>query len=226
MSEKISQTPWDSRVYGFHTYEIQVPSEKVLEKVRGMQGHFTVKVEPLSSKKLLHDYGFYYCDTLIEPYCSRYRFVYHHHAIVSVSAQVSCGQLAKLCQDAFSYDRFHRDFNLEPALADQRYASWARELCQAGTVLGLFYDGELAGFFAFSGEKILLHALSAKFRGRGLAKFFWSAACEHLFDAGARELVSSISASNMAVLNLYATLGFRFRNPKDVYHLLNGPVLR
>jgi ribosomal protein S18 acetylase RimI-like enzyme len=78
----------------------------------------------------------------------------------------------------------------------------------------------VAGFFAFSRNKILLHALSESFRGKGLAKYFWSAACEKLFSQGFSELISSISASNLAVLNLYASLGFRFRKPLDVYHWL------
>jgi len=83
------------------------------------------------------------------------------------------------------------------------------------------YRDELAGFFGYSINKIVLHALSENYRGRGLAKCLWSAACKELFDLGHGEIVSSISVSNVAVLNLYASLGFRFRNPLDVYHLFN-----
>jgi len=55
-------------------------------------------------------------------------------------------------------------------------------------------------------------------RGRGLAKYFWSAVCRHLFAQGQREIRSSISFVNIAVINLYSTLGFRFRKPVDIYH--------
>ena len=52
----------------------------------------------------------------------------------------------------------------------------------------------------------------------GIAKYLWGAVCADLVRHGARELTSSISATNLAALNLYVALGFRFRNPVDVYH--------
>ena len=55
-------------------------------------------------------------------------------------------------------------------------------------------------------------------RGRGLAKYFWSAVCRHLFEQGQAEIRSSISFTNIAVINLYSSLGFRFRKPVDIYH--------
>jgi hypothetical protein len=42
--------------------------------------------------------------------------------------------------------------------------------------------------------------------------------CRQLFAEGHAEIQSSISFVNMAVINLYAALGFRFRRPVDVYH--------
>jgi ribosomal protein S18 acetylase RimI-like enzyme len=67
---------------------------------------------------------------------------------------------------------------------------------------------------------MVLHAVAREFRGRGLAKYLWSAACHHFFDVfGFEVLESSISAANLPVLNLYTSLGFRFRNCCDVYHL-------
>jgi ribosomal protein S18 acetylase RimI-like enzyme len=83
------------------------------------------------------------------------------------------------------------------------------------------YRNELAGFLGFAGNRIVLNASSGKYRGKGLGKYLWSAACGELFSHGYGEIVSSISASNMPALNLYASLGFRFRNPLDVYHRLN-----
>jgi hypothetical protein len=32
--------------------------------------------------------------------------------------------------------------------------------------------------------------------------------------------LSSISAANIPVLNLYSPLGFRFKNPKDIHHMV------
>ncbi|MEX0267936.1 GNAT family N-acetyltransferase [Leptolyngbyaceae cyanobacterium UHCC 1019] len=84
----------------------------------------------------------------------------------------------------------------------------------------MLYYKTLAGFWGYSENKIVLHALGSDYRGRGLAKYFWSAACRELFRQGHSELVSSISFSNTPALNLYISLGFRFRNSYDLYHLM------
>jgi predicted GNAT family acetyltransferase len=85
-------------------------------------------------------------------------------------------------------------------------------------VYGLLYHDEIAGFICHNENNLVLHAMAHSYRGKGLAKYFWSAVCKQLFDAGHLEVKSSISAANTAAMNLYSSLGFRFRNPIDVYH--------
>jgi predicted GNAT family acetyltransferase len=87
-------------------------------------------------------------------------------------------------------------------------------------VYGVFWRDELAGFIAYSNNNLVLHAVVEGYRGKGLAKYWWSAVCAELFAAGHEEVKSSISAANVAVLNLYASLGFSFRNALDIYHRL------
>jgi hypothetical protein len=67
---------------------------------------------------------------------------------------------------------------------------------------------------------LVLHAVAEKYRGKGLSKYWWSAVCRELLAIGPDEVKSSISASNIPVLNLYTSLGFSFRNPMDIYHRL------
>jgi ribosomal protein S18 acetylase RimI-like enzyme len=126
-----------------------------------------------------------------------------------------------ICRGAFAHDRFHRDFNVPRPKADLRYEKWLADLLVAGRVLGLYHEGAPAGFIAHKDGKLVLHALAPAFRGRGLARPFWSLACADLFAQGYNEITSSISLGNMPALNLYASLGFRFRNPRDLYHLYN-----
>jgi ribosomal protein S18 acetylase RimI-like enzyme len=217
----VIETPWDSRALGIATFEIKSLSEEVLKEVATKPGHFTAKVSPLASKKMLHDYGFYYSDTLIEPYCTLEKFIPSENQEVLISRSAAVEDLVAISRHAFIYGRFHRDFNIDEEHADLRYVLWLKDLYNSGDVFGLMYHDELVGFFGYSINKIVLHALSEKYRGRGLAKSLWSAACKELFGLGHREIISSISVSNVAVLNLYASLGFRFRNPLDVYHLFN-----
>lgn len=220
MNNDIVKTPWDAACFGIDTYEIKRLSVDVLDRALKMPGHFSIKVDPLSSKKLLHDYGFYYCDTLLEPYCTAKRFIPFLDGEISIVRNLHLDDLLKISHGAFEHGRFHRDFNIARWAADLRYDNWLRELFSQNNILGLMSSGVLAGFIGISGNRILLHALSAEFKGKGLSKFFWSAACKTMFEMGHNELMSSISASNTVVLNLYASLGFKFRAPLDVYHRL------
>jgi hypothetical protein len=226
MCRHVQPTPWDARALGVSTYEVLYESDiqfkqtvSIIIKQRQF-GHYTVKVDPLTIKKVLHELDFFYCDTLIEPYCTKDQFISYSRQEISVSEIVELDAIEKICKTAFCYDRFHRDFNIDKQISDQRYSLWLRDLWEGKEVYSLMHSESVAGFFAFSSNKILLHALSQSFRGKGLAKYFWSAACEKLFNQGFSELISSISASNLAALNLYASLGFRFRKPLDVYHWL------
>ena len=215
-------TPWDSVTFDMPTYEIVGNLTNDVKSMiqSGQPGHYTVKVDPLSSKESLHNLNFYYCDTLIEPFCKRENFIFHHRDDIYVSESESFGDFLAICRGAFRHGRFHRDFKLQHHLSDRRYDSWLKQLYDQKQVFGLKTNSQLAGFWAYSENKILLHALHQVFRGKGLAKFFWSAACDKLFSQGYGELQSSISASNMPILNLYVSLGFKFRNPQDIYHLM------
>lgn len=220
MSPDINATPWDTAAFSVPTFELANASGPTLKSALGHPGHYTVKVDPLACKKLLHDYGFYYCDTLIESYCAKAKFKAAVHTDVSVSKAVTFTQLMPICHGAFSHGRFHRDFNIDRDKADLRYDNWLKSLLSQNTVYGVFFRGDLAGFIAITGNALVLHALAEPYRGKGLGKYFWSAVCQDCFNSGMDGLRSSISATNMPALNLYASLGFSFTNPLDVYHRL------
>ncbi|GEM_PF-68492 len=221
-SDYLLSTPWDAVTFAIDTFEIKTSSQQALQQIIADHklGHYTLKVDPLTCKQSLHDLGFYYCDTLIEPHCTPENFNYFKKAGCSISRTAPIASLIEICKNSFTYGRFHRDFNIDHNLAETRYISWLKDLYASGDVLCLMYQDDLAGFWGVSQHKILLHALDKSYRGQGMAKYFWSLACQELFDQGHRELTSSISTANAPVLNLYTSLGFRFRNPVDVYHLL------
>jgi ribosomal protein S18 acetylase RimI-like enzyme len=215
----IEPTPWDSRALGAESFEVKRATPEAMALVARTPGHYTVKVDPLASKRLLHESGFYYCDTLLEPHCARADLIEHPRAGVTISSDVALERLRPLCHGAFSHDRFHRDFNVAPAAADERYDNWLAQMHAGGQVYGISLDGELAAFIALVGTRMALHATAREQQGRGQAKYLWSAACRHFFDeCGVERLESSISAANLAALNLYASLGFRFGRAVDVYH--------
>lgn len=213
----IERTPWDCSALGLDAFELAVASEEAMAQAQA-PGHYTVKVDPLTPKALLHQHGFYYCDTLIEPYCAADRIKAYPHAAAGFTRGSAVEPLLALCRGAFQHGRFHRDFNVKRQLAGLRYENWLRTLHAADKVYGLLWEGKTAGFIAHEAGKLVLHALDDKHRGRGIAKHLWSAVCADLVSGGVRELSSSISAANLAAINLYIALGFRFRNSVDVYH--------
>jgi ribosomal protein S18 acetylase RimI-like enzyme len=213
----IERIPWDSVALGCEAYELASAAPEVLALVRN-PGHYTVRVDPHTDKRNLHEHGFYYCDTLIEPYCAARDFEPQPHPAAGLDRTPALEALLAMCRGAFRHGRFHRDFYVERARADRRYENWLRSLHAAGKVYGLTWEGEAAGFIAHDGGKLVLHALGEKHRGRGLARHLWSVACMDRVQQGVTELTSSMSLTNLAALNLYVALGFRFRNPVDVYH--------
>jgi len=221
-SSFLKNTPWDSTILGIDTYEILSLSPEAIHAALSKPGHYTIKIDPLAPKKILHENGFYYCDTLIEPYCCIENYIFFENDAINISNQIPINNLLAICHEAFIHGRFHRDFNIKKEYAEQRYINWLTQLHQSNNVYALLYKQNIAGFIAIQKEKLVLHALSEKYRGQGLAKFFWSRMCKELFEKGNIELTSSISASNLAIVNLYASLGFRFRNAVDVYHFYNG----
>jgi RimJ/RimL family protein N-acetyltransferase len=196
-------------------------SDEALNKSEQLKGHFTIKVDPLASKKWLHEYGFYYTDTLLTPVCKQEQFTPFENKKIALTTGIDRSDIVAVSNGAYHHGRFHRDFSLIREGADQRYDNWLGQLYEKGNVWGLLYDNELAGFFAFQDDQVLLQALKEKFQGKGLSKYFWSEACESLFSSGYHELSTSISAANLAMVNLVASLGFKFKGAVDIYHKLN-----
>jgi len=213
----IERVPWDCAALGHDAFELADAGTAAMAQVAAA-GHYTVRVDPLADARILHENGFYYCDTLLEPHCAAGQLKRLGHDAAGYDRSPALDPLLTICRGAFRHGRFHRDFNVERRVADLRYENWLGTLLAAGKVYGLTWEGTTAGFIACEGGKLVLHALGAKHRGRGIAKYLWSAVCADLVHAGARELSSSVSAANVAALGLYASLGFRFRNPTDVYH--------
>lgn len=216
----IKATPWDTAAFGIPTWELLEYSAAALQQAAQTLGHHTLRVDPLADKRLLHECGFYYADTLIEPYCNAARLRVAQHPDATISKDVDAGPVMAICHGAFAHGRFYRDFNLPKAAADQRYDNWLGQLLEAQQVYGLYWQGVLAGFIGYSGNSLVLHALAEKYRGKGLSKYWWSAVCRELLANGNENVKSSISAANLAVLKLYASLGFSFNNPQDIYHHL------
>ena len=104
-NQLIKPTPWDTEVFGLPTWELTEYSEAAVQQAVNTDGHFTVKVEPLADKRLLHEYGFYYCDTLIEPFCDATRLRAVQHPEATIRKEFEEEQVMAICHGAFSHGR-------------------------------------------------------------------------------------------------------------------------
>lgn len=217
-SEFLNTTSWDAESFNMPTYELVEYTSEALQQALKTVGHHTVKVDPLADKRLLHESGFYYCDTLIAPFCNATSLNAFSHPYARISKIFDENHLMLICDGAFSHGRFHRDFLLNAASADLRYNRWMRQLVAERNVYGLYWQDDLAGFVGYKDNSLVLHAVAKSFRGQGLAKYWWSEVCLAMFSNGHKSIQSSISASNLAAINLYSSLGFSFKTSLDVYH--------
>ncbi|PAV31066.1 GNAT family N-acetyltransferase [Virgibacillus profundi] len=224
MENYLQPTPWDKRNFHVETYELTTATEEALKQTNEVEGHFTLKIDPLANTELLKKYGFYYVDTLTEPVCKRENLQVYEQAGISLERDFNATEIIEIAEEAFTSGRFHRDFNIPAFMADRRYMNWVNDLIEMDLIVALHYEGELAGFFAYEDDKILLLGMKKEFRSKGLAKAFTSHCVQEQFDLGYDTLKTSISPSNIASLNLFISLGFRLRSTIDVYHKLNGSL--
>lgn len=214
----IHESPWDKQIFGIDSYELAEATLENFQFTKNHPGHYTARVHPLASKALLHQFGFYYCDSLLEPFCTKETFISAEDSRCSFSQDHCLEDLLPISHEAFIFGRFNRDFNLSVEKPKNRYDQWLSQLHSENKVYSLLMDNALAGFIAIEENRLILHALDSKFRGQGLAKKLWTPVCRALLSKDFTEIKSSISATNLAAVNLYGALGFKFRNPLDIYH--------
>ncbi len=223
MNSYLKATPWDKRTFIIDTYELTDANQSALDETNNQNGHFTLKIDPLKNPQPIIQSGFYYTDSLIEPVCKKTDFIYFQNEKVSLTQEYRKSEIIKIAKETFIHGRFHRDFNIPNALADIRYMRWVEDLMNEKKLYTLLYEGKLAGFYGFDKDKVLLLGIKKEFQGKGLAKSFTSMGCKKQFEQGYSTLYTSISAANVASLNLFYSIGFKLKKTLDVYHKLTGP---
>ena len=88
-------------ILGCPTFELCDVHPATLQRACQQPGHYTVSVAPLACTQALHSHGFYYCDTLIEPYCRPDWLLEHPHPEVGLLPQPPLSELLAIAHDAF-----------------------------------------------------------------------------------------------------------------------------
>jgi ribosomal protein S18 acetylase RimI-like enzyme len=130
----------------------------------------------------------------------------------------------EIAAESFSDDRFHLDPQCPNALADRRFSFWVDDLLVDAAVAFdlLILAGDCVGFMARKEENLILAGFSRRHVGSGLGDFLWLSVLQRLQTLGLNQCYTLISANNTAVLNLYARLGFKFKDPAVTLHYWSG----
>jgi len=128
--------------------------------------------------------------------------------------------IEKIASESFTDDRFHIDPNCLNSLADIRYVNWVGDLYTNKNVV--FYTLELSGeniaFMCRNDDHLILAGFDVNYRNSGLGDYLWLSVMQDMLDKKITQAHTSISLNNTAVLNLYARLGYKFKDTSMNYH--------
>jgi ribosomal protein S18 acetylase RimI-like enzyme len=234
--------PWDSELFGFPVYELrctEVQAEVLpahmrcwLELIPRESLVFTkLPLGSVEVGRVLSSLGFYPVETLVELYLPMSRF----SRIVDRPLQswrirqaeaADWPSLSGLASMSFRNDRFHRDPSLCARKADERYAQWVERGLRSGEpvfVLEHVSRNEIGGFYHLrriddGTIDLSLAAVAPAYQRSGLGSLFYQEILADCQKLGYAVATTRVSVTNLDVLNLFARLGFTFRNPVLVFH--------
>ena len=131
--------------------------------------------------------------------------------------------LRQLAANAFSFDRFHKDPEINPALADKLKSDWIANALNGRSDIVFVYEvaKKIVGFNAclLSGNtaSIDLIAVDPRFQGRGVGKQLVSTSQKYYSNFAERMSVGTQS-SNISSMHLYHALGFSVSKSEFTLH--------
>jgi RimJ/RimL family protein N-acetyltransferase len=238
--------PWDTGAYGFPVAEIKslvvdrsvsrpdLPSSWH-EWLAANDVHMVscrLQSDRLRDSFLLEANNFQFIETVLHPFTSLPRSDLATggdgdlgRIDVHDAAADEVPLLVDIARTSFGFERFHSDPRLTNDAADARYANWVAATPEnpSQRLLSITRRGEVIGVFivenvADGGVYWHLTAIGEEHQGHGTGLATWRTMLEFHERSGATSVSTTITATNVAVLNLYAKLAFRFRPPEMTFH--------
>lgn len=235
--------PWDGEAFGFPVAQIErlevrnrggatVDFRCVLDWV-DQEGVKMVSCRldhgRLRDSFFLEDQGFRFVEMVIAPTLANLeRRIWEDDSIsIDLATPADAASLALIAEQAFGHERYHVDPRLDRRHADQRYANWVRRTIDHDSQKLLkITDGErVIGVFIVEmreGRDAYWHltAIAPQWQGQGYGRRVWRAMLHRHGLEGCVSVTTNVSVRNVAVLNLYARLGFEFLPPQMTFHWL------
>jgi RimJ/RimL family protein N-acetyltransferase len=228
--------PWDTQIFGVpvaHIADLHVLEplraahdyERFLEWCTQKRIAFCacrVPAERLSDSMFLEERGFRFVELNYLPQLTGLQQLRTSDEGIAVAPADERDRaiLTAMAAQTFRHGRFHQDPRIDPRLGDRRYGAWLNNAFESSNqrVLKCSLDGEIVAFFVVENREQghcfwSLNGLAPGRGGRGLGKRVWRSMLHWHRAEGADRVSTSISSHNVAALNLYVALGFRFPPP-------------
>jgi hypothetical protein len=239
----VATLPWDGEIFGFNVGEYRPGPLEALRStpslLRARLASWAVEhdVELIACRTegddtrlrvAVSDLGFRFVETSLRVTLPRLRAARLPpcRATVRLAEGADHDALEKIAATSFHHGRYHADPWFPRELADRRYLQWLRGALSdpaAGThVYVVGPRGSAKGFLHVEVEDAVadlrLGAVDPD-TNPGTAGFSLYLGTMHaLAEMGVRSVVGRVLATNTAVMNLYAALGFHFSDPEVVQH--------
>jgi RimJ/RimL family protein N-acetyltransferase len=244
-----SLVPWDSEIFGFPVAQItrfeiaeNAPTAPILAEFETWCATHDVRLIScrldhlqIRESMILEDAGFRFVETVYVP-----RFVSFteiaaptHDLQVAEATPQDTARIEDVAYAAFTTGRFLLDHRLPPELSRRRYANWVRTSFGSANqiVLKAESEGDLVGFFIVEhrpDKSVYWHltAIAPGWQGKGMGIDVWRTMLLRHRAEGVASVETTISGHNLAVINLYARLGFSFASAQMTFHRLREPEIR
>jgi len=234
------RVPWDSELLGYPVGEIcslelrgggephcEFESFKSWAKAEGY-GLLSCRLphQKLFESELLEWNDFRFIEMVLHPefVSLQSAHIESDDILISRAADLDIPLIGEIAASAFGHERFHVDPYLNPKIGNLRYRRWVES--SAGSRVQLLLkatlNGDVIGFFLveYIDRQVYWHltAIAPELKGHGLGVRVWNAMMSQHQKDGMHSILTTISARNVPVLNLYSKLNFRFRPPEMTFH--------
>ncbi len=177
--------------------------------------------------------GFRFIELNYRPTVGRLeRFTEDAGIVICPAVGADAAEITAIAAQIFETGRLHVDPQVGPEIGNRRYAVWAANAFRhpGQRVLKCLMGGRIIAFMVVeqptpASRFWSLVGLAPGLAGQGLGRRVWQAMLAFHHREGAQEVSTSISSHNVAVHNLYVSLGFRFPAPAITLHWCPfGPV--
>jgi hypothetical protein len=233
--------PWDMDIFGFPIADYKMGEPETLAKSEAVFRSAllswirsnsvtlmscSVPAQHLIAMPALSRTGFSFVELGLRASLAALHKVPPVHSPLRLSVPADIPALESIAATAFRAGRYNADPQVPPEAAAQRYVRWLKRALSAvdpgDRVFVMGEEGNPTCFFhlrlADGMADLRLAGVRLDLQGGALGYRLYGATLQWLKEQSVRRVTARLSATNTAVLNLYASLGFSFSNPEIVLH--------